>query len=118
MTNPHYVPKFMSYLLKNILPFYPLWSRYLQIILFPKKENPLSNSPSEVMHKLDKEESFEEKSYQELTNVMVELLEGAEERLLEVKYPTDFTKNTKRGLQNEHDEDPMNVPVEEIWKKN
>jgi len=48
--NPLYVPNYSTYLLQHILPFYPLWTRYLQCIILPQKENPLSNTPSEVMH--------------------------------------------------------------------
>ncbi|KAK3916446.1 D-hydantoinase, partial [Frankliniella fusca] len=116
VVNPYNVPKFMAYLLQYILPFYPLWSRYVQAILLPGKENPLSNSPSELMHKLDKEESLGKKTFQEVTEVMVKLIEGAEERLLEVKYPTDFTRYNKR--KNKTVEEGTNVPEVEKWKRN
>ncbi|KAK3915686.1 TNF receptor-associated factor 3, partial [Frankliniella fusca] len=116
VVNPYNVPKFMAYLLQYILPFYPLWSRYVQAIILPGKENPLSNSPSELMHKLDKEESLGKKTFQEVTEVMVKLIEGAEERLLEVKYPTDFTRYNKR--KNKTVEEGTNVPEVEKWKRN
>jgi len=51
------VPGIGDYLLRYILPFYPLWSRYLQSMVLPDSANPLSNSAIELRFKLLKTET-------------------------------------------------------------
>lgn len=113
--NPLHAPGFVDYSLMYLLPFFPLWSRYIQSLIFPSKENPLSNSSSENMFRRDKEQTLRNKTYQdqEASQVMSLLVSEDERRLLEVEFDTDFKKYEKKVPVDNAQEQAV-----KIWKPN
>lgn len=112
--NPLHVTGLVGYLLRHILPYYSLWSCYVQSILLPRRENPLSNSAVELMMRLDKQETLNGKRYQSARHVMVQMVTEAERRLDEVTYNTNFKryKTTKK----KEEKSPLKQPAIESWK--
>lgn len=96
LPNPLCVPGHVEYLLKFLLPFYPVLSRNLQCILLPDNENPLTTSCVERAQRSDKNESLEKKRNQPLATVMTTLTHATEDRLLELEYDTNFKKYAER----------------------
>lgn len=123
LPNPLSVPGHVEYLLKFVLPFYPLLSRNLLCILLPDKENPLTTSCVERAQRSDKNESLEKKRNQPLATVMTTLTHAAEDRLLEVEYDTNFKKYAEReapeqDVEHEAPEQDVERPktFKETWK--
>ncbi|KAJ1523148.1 hypothetical protein ONE63_001041 [Megalurothrips usitatus] len=117
-SNPLYVPTFVDHLLRYVLPYYCMWSRYMQCILLPGKENPLTNKCVERSHGLDKQENLRKKKFQDASVVMVDLVRGAEDRLLEFNFNTNFKEYKKRQTQEggKRIEPPAKENAIEKWK--
>ncbi|KAJ1526398.1 hypothetical protein ONE63_009536 [Megalurothrips usitatus] len=117
-SNSLYVPTFVDHLLRYVLPYYCMWSRYMQCILLPGKENPLTNKCVERSHGLDKQENLRKKKFQDASVVMVDLVRGAEDRLLEFNFNTNFKEYKKRQTQEggKRIEPPAKENAIEKWK--
>ena len=116
--NPFYVPKVVPYLLRHLLPYFPLWSRYLQSILLPDADNPLSNSPAELGFCQKKTETLNKKKNWKASRYLAKSLEDVEQRILVHPYPCSQFRSRKRKGASPEEEFPMKKPREEKWKKN
>lgn len=114
LANPFHVPKVVPYLLRYLLPYFPIWSRYLQSILLPNNENPLSNSPSELGFQQKK---MKGKKNQKAPRYLKEALEEEENKILVHPYPSRFRSREQKAPAPEEGL-PMKKPEKEKWKKN
>lgn len=116
--NQFHVPKVINHLLQYMLPFYPLWSRYLQCLLLPQSENPLSNFAVELRIRQVKKEAMNNMSYVKAPRVVRILVLDAENRILELKYDTNIWKGKrKRTATQDGDELPAKTRAKEMWKR-
>lgn len=123
--NPFYIAEIIQYLLRYMLPFYPFWSRFVQGMLLPSEENPLTNSAVELSFKLDKEETWQRKKYHKAARFLHKTVEETEKRILEFKFETKSIRKNKKKPMNTQQEDQqkdsesrkLRDKKQEIWKR-
>jgi hypothetical protein len=94
--NPLRIPTAVKFLLRYILPFYALWSRYSQGMLLPHKENPEANHAVELRFKLVKDETWVRKKYRKANRYVRRMISDSERRILRYDFPTNFRKYKPR----------------------
>jgi hypothetical protein len=104
IANPFHMKELFPYVLRYFLPFYPFWSRYLQCMVIPDAENPLTNSTAELRIKQEKEDVCGKKKNMRPARFLKKMVKDADRRILEFEYPTDFKKNSKRKRNQEEEE--------------
>ncbi|KAK3910674.1 40S ribosomal protein SA [Frankliniella fusca] len=96
--NPYHIPTIIDYLLKYYLPFYPLWSKYMQCLLI-NTENPLTNAHAELGCKEVKEELLKKKKHLKAPRYFKRYVIDTEKRVLEYKYPANCHRIKRRKLE-------------------
>ncbi|KAK3916264.1 Sentrin-specific protease [Frankliniella fusca] len=97
------VPGGADYLLRYMLPYYPMWSRYVQTMVLPDSTNPLSNSAVELRFKLLKEETWVRKKYSKVNRFVRHTIKDTHERILSYQFPANFKKYKKRKGKTDKD---------------
>lgn len=90
--NPYLMATFLMYLLKTKLPYYPLWSRFMQVLVLPHLKNPLTSAAIDLRFMLSKTDRWIRRRAQRASRFVREHLEDTERKIRLYHVNSNFRK--------------------------